>query len=460
MSYGNSDGSDGSSAGGYGSDSSSSSSAGGYGSDSSSSSSAGGYGGDSSSSSSAGGYGSDSSSSSSNDNSNSSFSSSADSTNDSNNDNSDSGSSIDSPNVNSNSSIAAENASGIDSSSSLMGAQLDGSAGNSLNPSEGIVGGTPCSDIGSNYISSTYSGISLDGTAGATLASSEPATAYSFTGYISDSYDSTVASSYQNTMDMSGFQNTEVTEPSLLGSAWNSLAQWADQNVVQPIQEALITPLQNVIADTTSNYAAQQDDSAGNMLNPNQVANVTDLDNNNELAQFSMKPAESLDNLIGTISASTEVTLEGLKAYVSNSLSEMSRPNNIQARVWNNTIQTELAEFSSEVGSLAKGAKAVGYAGIGIGVGVDMYDNIRQDATTEKIVSDAAVDTAFGLGGVGAAVGTGALAGSVIPGAGTLVGAAGGLVGSIGYLGITESWQPGGKSIKDRAKESTYNAIK
>ncbi|AIF49786.1 hypothetical protein [Pelosinus sp. UFO1] len=269
MSYGNSDGSDGSSNGGYGGDSSSSSSAGGYGGDSSSSSSAGGYGGDSSSSNSGGGYGgdgssnssssscgddsssssssgnfgSDSSSSSSNDDSNSN-SSSADSTSDS-SDNSDSGSSSDSSNVNSNSSAAAENTSSVDSSSSLTGTQLDGSAGNSLNPSEGIVGGTPCSEVMSSYYnSSTYNGINLDGTAGATLDSSETATAYSFTGYISDNYDSTVASSYQSTMDMSGFQNTEVTEPSLLGSAWNSLTQWADQNVVQPIQTALNTPLQ------------------------------------------------------------------------------------------------------------------------------------------------------------------------------------------------------------------------
>jgi hypothetical protein len=121
---------------------------------------------------------------------------------------------------------------------------LDGSAGNSLNPSEGIVGGTPCSDDIGSYNTNTYSGISLDGTAGAALASPETSTAYSFSGYISDNYDSTVASSYQSTMDMSGFQNTEATEPSLLGSAWNSVAQWADQNVVQPFQAVLNTPLQ------------------------------------------------------------------------------------------------------------------------------------------------------------------------------------------------------------------------
>ncbi|WP_285716928.1 hypothetical protein [Pelosinus sp. IPA-1] len=315
MSYGNSDGSDGSSSGGYGSDSSSSSSGGGYGGDSSSSSSGGGYGGDSSSSSSGGGYGgdsssnssggcgddsssnsssgnfgSDSSSSSPNDDSNSSSSSGVDSTNDSNNDNSDSGSSIDSPNVNSNSSIAAENASSIDSSSSLTGVQLDGFAGNSLNPSEGIVGGTPCSDdIGSNYSSSTYSGISLDGTAGATLDSSEPATAYSFSGYISDNSDSTVASSYQSTMDMSGFQNTEVTEPSLLGSAWNSLTQWADQNVVQPIQEALNTPMQ-----------AQESTPVADLLADN-VPGMTKNEVENGLSNMGLttKDINSTTNMIG-----------------------------------------------------------------------------------------------------------------------------------------------------------------
>ena len=62
------------------------------------------------------------------------------------------------------------NDSSIDSSGSITGAQLDDSAGNSLNPSEGIVGGTICSeDISSYYNSNTYSGINLDGRAGSTL---------------------------------------------------------------------------------------------------------------------------------------------------------------------------------------------------------------------------------------------------------------------------------------------------
>ncbi|GMA98845.1 hypothetical protein PIPA1_16450 [Pelosinus sp. IPA-1] len=167
---------------------------------------------------------------------------------------------------------------------------MDGFAGNSLNPSEGIVGGTPCSDdIGSNYSSSTYSGISLDGTAGATLDSSEPATAYSFSGYISDNSDSTVASSYQSTMDMSGFQNTEVTEPSLLGSAWNSLTQWADQNVVQPIQEALNTPMQ-----------AQESTPVADLLADN-VPGMTKNEVENGLSNMGLttKDINSTTNMIG-----------------------------------------------------------------------------------------------------------------------------------------------------------------
>ena len=255
MSYGDSDGSDGSSGSGYGGSDNSSNSSGSYGGTSSSSTSNSGYGSSDSDNSTSSSSDSTSDSTSNNgygsDNSNSSSSSSDDGTsnNTSNSgygsvNNSDNGSSSDSSNTLS-SSFGAVDDSSIDSSSSITGAQLDGSAGNSLNPSEGIVGGTLCSEDISNYCNSnTYSSINLGGTAGSTLDSAATTTSYSFNGYISDNYDNTVVSSYQSTLDMSGFQNTEVTEPSLLGSAWDAVAQWADQNVVQPIQTALNTTLQ------------------------------------------------------------------------------------------------------------------------------------------------------------------------------------------------------------------------
>ena len=475
------------------------------------------------------GYGSD--------NSGSTSTSSTDSSSSDNNNcgsvNSDSGSNSDGSDASPSSSFGAVNDSSTDSSGSITGAQLDGSAGNSLNPSEGVVGGTPCSDDIGNYSNNnTYNGISLDGSTGSMLDSTASSTAYSFNGYTNDSYNSTAISLDQNTMDMSGFQNTEVSEPSLLESAWNSLTQWANENVVQPFQTALNTPIQvlestsvadllannvpgmmnqevenglsamgvtistnetptattNMIGDepeAIDNWAAasgitpvavttpdesvavnteetnrisgiQLDGSAGNVLNSDQAPNKTNEEDNGAW-QFSVTPLGSPDNFIGTVSASTEVVANGLQSYATNSLSNMPRPNNIQARVWNNNITTQLTEFSVATEKLAKGAKYAGYAGVGIGVGVGVYDNIQQEAPTSKIVSDAVVDTAFGLGGLGTSILAGGISGSFAPGIGTAVG---GLLGGSFYMATTEFAQPGGKSIKDRAKDAAYNAIK
>ncbi|GMA98838.1 hypothetical protein PIPA1_16380 [Pelosinus sp. IPA-1] len=207
---------------------------------------------------------------------------------------------------------------------------MDGSAGNSLNPSQGIVGGTPCSEDLGSY-NNTYNGISLDGTAGATLDSSEPAT-YSFSGYISDNYGSTVASSYQSTMDMSGFQNTEVAEPSLLGSAWNSLTQWADQNVVQPIQEALNTPIQS-----------QESTSVANLLADN-VPGMTKDEVENGLSNMGLttKDINSTTNMIGDdpdaisnwatangINPATVTLLDADNALLNNSVENLRNPGDV-----------------------------------------------------------------------------------------------------------------------------------
>jgi len=80
---------------------------------------------------------------------------------------------------------------------------------------------------------------------------------------------------------MSGFQNTEVTEPSLLGSAWDAVTQWADQNVVQPIQtvyndyvtqplnnvESTISNIYNKSVETVEDSATQLLDTATTWLN-------------------------------------------------------------------------------------------------------------------------------------------------------------------------------------------------
>jgi hypothetical protein len=102
--------------------------------------------------------------------------------------------------------------------------------------------------------------------------------------------------------------------------------------------------------------------------------------------------------------------------------------------------------------------KGVGKAAPLLGIGLDIIDgvdkNLNNGASADKIVKDAVVDLAFGLGGAGASLlgsmAAGAALGSIVPGAGTLVGAAVGLIG--GLLGASIwSWLSGG------AKENLKN---
>ncbi|MCX7745459.1 MAG: VWA domain-containing protein [Clostridia bacterium] len=176
------------------------------------------------------------------------------------------------------------------------------------------------------------------------------------------------------------------------------------------------------------------------------------------LWSFNFKPAESVDNLTGTMASSAEVTAEVLKERVSKLMRNQPRPNNIQPRVWNSRIEDDIAKFSSKTSKFAKGAKIAGVAGVGFGVGFGIYENIQEGAPTKKIASDAVVDTAFGGGGLLTSMAAGAGLGTLgCPVVGTVIG---GAAAGILYMIGTEVWEPGGQSIKDRAKEGLYNSIK
>jgi hypothetical protein len=106
----------------------------------------------------------------------------------------------------------------------------------------------------------------------------------------------------------------------------------------------------------------------------------------------------------------------------------------------------------------------LGYAGIALDVGIDTYKNARLynegKISGEKIATDAVVDIGFGAGGIAASAATGALLGSIVPGAGTVIGVIVGLAVGIGYTALTEGWTPNGRSIKDRTKDGLYNLVK
>lgn len=107
---------------------------------------------------------------------------------------------------------------------------------------------------------------------------------------------------------------------------------------------------------------------------------------------------------------------------------------------------------------MTKVAKAVGYVAIVADVGSGVYDNVQAGAPTKKILTDAGVDTAFGAGGLLTSMAVGGGLGTLgFPVVGTIIG---GAAAGVVYMVGTEVWKPGGQSVKDRAKEWTYNSIK
>lgn len=93
------------------------------------------------------------------------------------------------------------------------------------------------------------------------------------------------------------------------------------------------------------------------------------------------------------------------------------------------------------------------YALIAIDVGLGIYENIQNDTRTQKIVSDAIVDAGFGAASIWASTAAGAALGSVVPGAGNVVGAIGGLVVGFGIYLATDAIEINDKTIIDWTKE-------
>lgn len=177
--------------------------------------------------------------------------------------------------------------------------------------------------------------------------------------------------------------------------------------------------------------------------------------------QWDVSKAASPGNLSGTAAGAFKLASEAEKSYMPEAILNTARPNNIGVGTWNKYVAEEASAATSKFGTAAKVAKGAGYAAVGVDVGFGIYDNLQLynkgkiDAT--RIGTDAAVDTTSGLLGLGASTGAGALYGSIVPGAGTVAGAAVVFIAGLGYMVGIEIWEPGGKSLKDRAKDGLYN---
>lgn len=149
------------------------------------------------------------------------------------------------------------------------------------------------------------------------------------------------------------------------------------------------------------------------------------------------------------------------KSYIPEAIQKTVRPNNIGVGTWNKHIAEEVATATSQFNGVTKITKVTGYVAVGVDTGVGIYNNVQNynegliDAS--RIGTDAVVDTASGLTALGVSTGAGALYGSIIPGAGNVAGALVGFGTGVVYMIGTEVWEPGGMSLKNRAKEGLYN---
>lgn len=95
----------------------------------------------------------------------------------------------------------------------------------------------------------------------------------------------------------------------------------------------------------------------------------------------------------------------------------------------------------------------LGYGTVALDVGLGIYDNIQDGTRTQKIVTDAIVDTGVGVGAIWASAAAGAAIGSVAPGPGNAIGAVGGfVVGGTIYI-VTDVITINDKSLVDWGKE-------
>lgn len=182
---------------------------------------------------------------------------------------------------------------------------------------------------------------------------------------------------------------------------------------------------------------------------------------NSDLNQWDASVALNPGNLLGNSAGTLEVLADYAKEIAPNEIRNITRPSNIGIGTWNKYIADEIQTATSEFGNVSKVSKIAGVASIGVDVGFGVYDNYQlyKEGKIDKvrIGTDAVVDTTSGLVGLGASIATGALAGSIVPGLGTLAGAAVGLTTGVVYMVGTEMWKPGGKSIENRAKDGLYN---
>ena len=151
--------------------------------------------------------------------------------------------------------------------------------------------------------------------------------------------------------------------------------------------------------------------------------------------------------------------LESFHKALTDSVINAPRPNNIGKGQWAKIVKQDLAwvdEVFGKSSNFAKALKRVPYISIGVDAIKSVYDNTQENADTQEILSDVALE--IGIGGTNLLV-TNALLGTKLGSVGGVAGAAiGALIGIALYV-LEESRIFNGKSIKDFLDEAIDWAI-
>ena len=180
------------------------------------------------------------------------------------------------------------------------------------------------------------------------------------------------------------------------------------------------------------------------------------------------------ESVYGYIIDGLSISNAVIGTYLKKGIVSAVRPSNIGKGLWKKMLSEDLDDVARIFGASqddvirglanAKGTgmfpkvlEKVGYIGAFIDSGIGIKKNIEGSSSWQKTTSDAVVDvtvsgTSILLAGK-AGAGVGALAGSLVPGAGNIVGAVAGFVIGVGIYYITDVITVKGKSIRDHIKD-------
>ena len=186
------------------------------------------------------------------------------------------------------------------------------------------------------------------------------------------------------------------------------------------------------------------------------------------------------DNIYGLTLDGLNITFASLGTYLKKGIVEATKPSNIGIGTWNNLKKFQLDDIAKVFGAsaddvtkgfarvevpglLPKVTEELGYLGVAIDTISGIGENLEKGSSWQKTTSDAFVDATMSLStmlaaGIASAE-IGAWAGTIVPGAGNIIGAVGGFAVGIAMYVITDGIEIKGKSVREHVKDSFCNTF-